>query len=123
MELNLGTVSYDGKWFDFGGGRLKVRPHPGSKVNFAIKNGVSVVLGEQTFDKFAYCLEAWEGFTAPARDGKPGEPIVLDDTVKRKIFDFRIGKAVVDGAEVVLVDFVITKADELFAEIRGAEKN
>jgi len=120
MELNIGKVSYEGQWFDFGNGRVKIRPLPATKLNFTVRDGGTMIAGEQSFDRFRYSLEAWENFTTPAPDLKP---IDLTDEVKRKLFDFRVGSAVIDGQEVALVDFVAQKAQEILAGIQSAEKN
>lgn len=120
MELNVSKCSYDGKWFDFGNGRLKVRPYPASKQNFVMKDGNVVFLGEQAFDKFKYCLEAWENYVTPAPENKP---IELTDDIKKKVFDFRLGAVKIDDKEMTISDFVITKADELFREAVETEKN
>lgn len=120
MNLHIAKCSYEGKWFDFGGARVKVRPYPASKITFAVKDGAMILSGEQTLDKFRHCLEAWEGFMTPPPDNKA---IVLTDEVKQKLYDFRLGSTMIDGKEVSLVDFVTSTADEMTAEIRSAEKN
>jgi hypothetical protein len=119
MELDISKCIYDGKWFDCGNGKLKIRPYPASKLAFVVKDGGAVFSGEQNFEKFKFCLVAWEGFVTPAPENKP---ITLNDDVKKKIFDFRI--SVKDGdKEVFISDFVTEKADELFKEAQVAEKN
>ena len=120
MELNIAKNPYDGKWFDFGNGRLKIRPYPASKQGFAIRDGNVVFPGEQTLNMFLYCLEAWENYVTPAPENKP---IELTAEVKKKIFDFRLGSTVIDGNELTISDFVTLKADELFREALEAEKN
>jgi hypothetical protein len=114
MKLNLEKAAYEGRWFDFADGKLKIRPYPASKTAFAIKDGAFIVYGEQNLEKFIYCLTAWEGITYD--DGKPLE---LTKELKKQIFDFRLCKS---GDE-TMSDFVIQKADELFAEAQGQEKN
>lgn len=111
MDLKLEKVSYDGEWFDFGDMRVKVRPYPASKVILTIKDGAFMVSGEQNLNKFIHCLVDWEN-----KEKLTGE-------VKRKIFDFRLGKTEIDGTEICLSDFVIQKADEMFAKVEAAEKN
>ena len=117
MKLQLEKASYEGRWFDFGDGRLKIRPYPASKSTFAIKDGVVIFFGEQNLDKFTYCLMAWEGMDAE------GKPVELTKEAKRKVYDFRLGKATIGGAEIQMSDFVIQKADEMLAEAQEAEKN
>lgn len=119
MELALDKISYDGKWFDFGNGRLKIRTYPASRQNFTMKDGNIVFLGEQSFDKFKHCLVDWDNYVKPGTQ----EKIILTDEVKRKVFDFRLGLTVVDDKELSIADFVLLKADELFKEMAEAEKN
>jgi len=114
MQLKFEKAAYEGKWFDFGDGKLKIRPYPASKQAFAIKDGVFIVYGEQNLEKFIYCLTAWEGFT-----GEDKKPVELTKDLKKQIFDFRLCKS----GEVTMSDFVIQKADELFIEAQGQEKN
>jgi hypothetical protein len=111
MDLKLDKVSYDGEWFNFGDMRVKVRPYPASKVTLVIKDGAFMISGEQNLNKFQHCLVEWENTEK------------LTNEVKRKVFDFRLGKAEIDGADTCLADFVIQKADELFRKIEAAEKN
>lgn len=120
MELKISKISYDARLFDYGttGAKLKIRPYPASKNNFIFRQGGGMVLsGENSFDKFAHCLVDWEGF------GEDGKPIPLTDEVKKKVFDFQIGKTTIDGEEITLSAFVIQKADELAAEMGELEKN
>lgn len=119
MELNLDKISYDGKWFDFGNGRLKIRTYPVSKQNFVMKDGNIIFLGEQSFDKFKHCLVDWDNYVKAGTE----EKIILTEEVKRKVYDFRIGLTAIDDKELSISDFVITKADELFKEMVEAEKN
>lgn len=120
MELDISKCSYEGKWFDFGNGRLKIRAYPASKQSFAIKDGNVVFPGEQGLDRFKYCLMAWENYVTPAPENKP---IELTDEVKKKVYDFRLGPVEIDGAQVTISDFVTVKAEELFKEMIAAEKN
>lgn len=120
MELNISKASYDGKWFDYGttGARVQIRPYPASRANYAFKrDGVMVLSGEQNLDKFSYCFIGWEGF------GDEGKTIPLTDETKRKVFDFGLGKTMIDGEEMTLSQFVIREADRLTAEIGELEKN
>ena len=119
MDLELNTVSYEGKWFDFGNARLKIRPFPASRVNLRYKEGAVILAGENTLEKFRYCLQAWEGFVSSG-DAKP---IELTDEIKRKVFDFRLGSVKIGEQDMTISDFVISKADELFLEMVSAEKN
>lgn len=121
MDLNISGVSYEGKWFDFGDGRLKIRPYPASKTNFIFKDGGAVLSGEQGFEKFNYCLESWEGFVA--KDDEAKKPIELTEDVKRKVFDFRLGSIKDGDQEITMPDFVFARADELLKGIVAAEKN
>ena len=119
MEVNIIGCSYEGKWFDFGNAKLKIRPCPASRQNFGVKDGVVVFLGADSFDKFKYALEAWEGYVTVG-DHKP---IELTDEVKKKVFDFRLGATEIDGEKFVIADFVLRKADELVTQVVADEKN
>lgn len=119
MELDLDKPSYEGRWVDFGNGRLKIRAYPASKQNFITKDGNIIFLGEQTLDKFKYCLMDWDNYVKTGTQ----EKIILTDEVKKRLYDFRLGQAVIDGKEMTISDFVILKADELFREMTEAEKN
>jgi len=119
MELNLDKLSYDGKWFDFGNGRLKIRPYPTSEQNFVVKDGNIIFLGEQSLEKFKYCFEGWDNYVKKGTTDK----IILDDVVKKKLYDFRVGKTMIGEKELSISDFVILKADEMMKETQAAEKN
>jgi len=117
MNLNLENVSYDGRWFEFDDVRLKIRPYPASKMSFMIKDGNAIIAGEYGLEKFMYCLMAWEWLDAEKKAAE------LTKEVKQKIYDFRLGKATIDGEEISLSDFVTNKADELFIEASANQKN
>lgn len=120
MELNLKEYSYEGQWFDFGNGRLKIRPYPASKMDFAFNDGNIIISGEQSWEKFKYCLMAWENYVTPAPEHKP---IELSDEVKKKVFDFHLVSVMIDDKEVTMSAFVVSKADELFTKAVIVEKN
>lgn len=121
MELNIGKNIYEGQWFDFGDGKLKIRAYPASKSSFAWKDGAIVFSGDLNFEKFRYCLIEWEGFVA--RGDKDKKPLALTDEIKRKIFDFNIGSVLIDGKEISMAAFVISRADEMMGAAEAAEKN
>ena len=119
MELNLDKISYEGEWFEFGNGRLKIRAYPLSKQDFVIKNGNLVILGEYELAKFKYCLLDWDNYVKPGTQ----EKIILTDEVKQKVYDGRLGVTMIDGKELSISEFVRIKADELFEKMAEAEKN
>ena len=119
MELNISKCTYEGQWFHFGDGRLKIRPYPASKQSFSYRDGAVLVPGSAAMDKFKFCLMEWDSFVQPGTK----DPIELTDEVKTKIFDFKLGTAVIDGEEVSMADFVLMKADDLFRLKGEAEKN
>lgn len=120
MELNIDKCSYDGKWYDFGNGRLKIRAYPASRQSFAVKDGNVVFPGETGLERFKYCLTAWENYVTPAPENKA---ITLTDEVKKKVYDFRLGETEIDGKLMSISDFVTLKSDELFREMIVSEKN
>jgi hypothetical protein len=115
MKIDLGKVSYEGKWFDFGEARLKIRPYPASRTDVAFKDGAMIFSGEAANDMFDYCLEAWE--TVSDIDGKA---IKMTRAVKKQVYDFRLGKTTMaDGTEEVMSDFVLKTARALMVEIEA----
>lgn len=119
MKLDLGKVSYEGRLFEFGEAKLKIRPYPASRTDVAFKDGAVIFSGDAAFDMFAYCLETWEG----VEDAK-GKPLALTPAVKKQVYDFRIGRAVTpDGKEETLADFVLRTAREMTAAIEADTKN
>lgn len=119
MKIDLGKVSYDGRWFDFGESRLKIRPYPASRSDVAFKDGAMIFSGDAASEMFAYCLEAWEGVT-----DADGKALKLTAAVKKQVYDFRLGKATEkDGSETTLADFVLKTARSLTAEIEADTKN
>jgi len=119
MKIDLGKVSYDGQWFDFGEARLKIRPYPASRTDVAFKDGAVIFSGEAANDMFSYCLEAWEGVT-----DAEGKALKLTPAVKKQVYDFRIGKTTMpDGTEETMADFVLKTARSLTAGIEADVKN
>jgi len=119
MKLDLAKISYDGRWFDFGESRLKIRPYPASRTDVAFKDGAVLLSGDAGHDMFAYCLEAWEGVT-----GADDKPLKLTPAVKKQVYDFRLGKSLAaDGTEETIADFVLRTARTLTAEIETDTKN
>lgn len=114
MKIDLNKVSYDGKWFDHGDARVKIRPYPASRSDVAIKDGAMIFAGDAGFDMFSYCLEAWEGVS-----DADGKELKLSPEIKKKVFDFGLGS--VDG--LTLSAFVIQKARQLSADIEADAKN
>lgn len=115
MDLSLDKVSYEGEWFEFGTAKIKIRPYPASKNVLRLKDGALEISGELNLNKFMFCLEAWESTGSKLPE--------LNAEIKKKMFDFRLGKAKIDGVEICLSEFVIRKADELFQKIEDSEKN
>ena len=114
MKMDLNKVSYDGQWFDFGDFRTKIRPYPDSRMDVMFNDGNRVFSGEATFDRFSYCLEAWEGVV-----DANGQPLKLTSEVKKTIYDFNLG--VVDG--VSLPVFVLRTAGNMASAIENDTKN
>lgn len=109
MKIDLAKISYDGEWFDFKDGRVKVRPFPRSRSKFKMIEGALIFSGAETLEQFLYCLQEWEGFT-----DTEGKAMKLTDAVKTKVFDSGI---------MGLADFVIAKNVELQRRIAEEEKN
>ena len=119
MKIDLNRASYDGKWFDFGEARLKIRPYPMSRTDVAFKDGAVVFSGDASLDIFTYCLTEWEGVV-----DADGGPLRLTPDVKKKIYDFKLGRAVNEaGIEEPLSDFVLRTARTLTDEIGADAKN
>lgn len=114
MKIDLNKASYDGKWFDFGEARLKIRPYPMSLASVAFKDGAMLFSGDEGMDMFTYCLVDWEGVVDAG-----GQPLKLTQDVKKKLYDFRLGRS----AEDFLSDFVLRTARALTAEIGDDTKN
>jgi len=119
MELDINKCTYDGQWFDFGNGRLKIKPYPASKQDISFSGNTITFSGKQTFDRFCYCLVEWDKFSTPAPENKP---IALTDEVKKKVFDFNLGAEKVDDVVMTIPEFVTMKAKELFDSIREKEQ-
>ena len=119
MKIDLGKVSYDGKWHDFGDARLKIRPYPASRNEVAFKDGAVIFSGAAAWDMFNYCLEAWE-----AVSDAEGNPIRLTAEVKKQVHDFGLGRATLpDGTEQNLSTFVLSAARRITSEIEEDAKN
>jgi len=114
MKINMEKASYDGQWFDFGDGSLKIRPYPNSRQNVTIRDGGVILSGDSAFDMFSYCLTEWKAII-----GADDQPLDLNPDVKKKIYDFRLGS--VDG--VVMSDFVLKTARELTVKMGDDTKN
>jgi hypothetical protein len=118
MKIDLNKASYDGKWFDFGEARLKIRPYPMSRTDTTIKDGAMVFLGDASMEMFTYCLTEWEGVV-----DADGKPLNLTIDVKKKIYDFKLGCVKKDEKTVSLSDFVLITARKLTEEIGAETKN
>lgn len=119
MKLNLAKVSYDGKWFDFGESKLKIRPYPASRAEVAFKDGARIYSGDAAWDMFSYCLEAWDQVT-----DAEGKALKLTSEVKKQVYDFRLGETTLpDGSELPISDFVLMTARKLTGEIEADAKN
>lgn len=109
IRLDLDKFSYDGQWYDFKDGRLKIRPFPRSMENNTLSRDGIVVRGEDAFEKFSYCLVDWEGVT-----GANDAPLALTPNVKKVVFDSGMGG---------IPAFVLKKVAELDAEWESDQKN
>jgi hypothetical protein len=114
MKIDLNKVSYDGKWFDFGEARLKIRPYPLSLTDIAFKDGAMVYAGDASLEMFIYCLTEWENVV-----DADGQPLKLTPDVKKKIYDFKLGR----DKEDVMSGFVLRTARSLTEEIGNDSKN
>lgn len=114
MKINIAKASYDGRWFEFGEARLKVRPYPNSRRDITIKSGAVILSGDAGLDMFSYCLTEWDGVI-----GADETPLELTPEVKKKIYDFRLGCI----GEESMSDFVLRTARELTEEIGTDTKN
>lgn len=114
MIIDMAKISYEGRWYDFGDGRLKIRPYPMSKSNVIIKDGAMIISGDESCEMFQYCLVEWERVQdAEGKDLKP------TNEVKKKIYDFKLGEA---GGQ-SMSGFVLVTARALTEEIGAAVKN
>lgn len=119
MKIDLNKANYDGDWYEFGGIRLKIRPFPMSRADVSFKDGAVVISGDSSHDMFAYCLVDHEGLV-----DADGKPIKLTPEVKKKIYDFKLGRSIDEnGDEASLSDFVIRKARLRQEQIGNDEKN
>lgn len=114
MKIDLNKASYEGKWFDFGESRLKIRPYPLSRTEVTFKDGAVVFGGAAAMDMFVYCLTEWEGVV-----DAEGKSLKLTEDVKKKIYDFKLGRMDDD----TLSDFVLKTARVLTEEIGADTKN
>ena len=84
MKLTIGKYG-EGKWFDFGDGKLKIRPYPASMSNVQANiDGFVVISGEDQLKAFKFCLQEWKNFT----DEKTGKDVELTDKVKDYIYNY-----------------------------------
>ena len=109
MQLDITDLTYEGTWYDFGDGKLKIRPYPASKSDVVFRDGSLVITGENQYEIFSYCLEEWKDFV-----DADGKPLALTDAVKQKVFDFQL-------AGIPL--FVLNKVRRFEQEKAGREKN
>lgn len=114
MKIDMGKVSYDGRWYDHGEARLKIRPYPLSRAEVAFRDGSVIISGDASWDMFDYCLIEWENVT-----GADGAPLKLNTQIKKQIYDFRLGK--IDG--VGISDFVLAQGRKLTQEVEEDTKN
>ncbi|MHB8772959.1 MAG: hypothetical protein ACYC7J_18345 [Syntrophales bacterium] len=116
MKINVARASYEGMWFDFGDGRLKIRPYPLSKADLIIKDGAVIVSGDDSLEMFDHCLIEWERVDD---GGDPPQPLKLTAAVKKLIYDFGLGE--VDG--IPMSGFVLQTARRITRDISAAAKN
>lgn len=118
MKIDLNKASYEGKWFDFGESRLKIRPYPLSRTDVAFKDGAMVFSGDASLEMFIYCLTEWEQVV-----DADGKPLKLTADVKKKIYDFGLGSITEDEKVETLSGFVLKKARSMTEEIGAETKN
>lgn len=120
MKLDIGSLSYDPVWYDFGTGELaseheeghvymRIKPVPLSESDVILKDGGLVFTGESRCAVFKKALVAWKNVTDPH-----GKELPCTDEVKQKIFDFQLGG---------ISSFVLGKCDEFIRKKADDEKN
>ena len=114
MKLDLNKISYEGKFFDFGESRLKIRPYPMSRMDLVFKEGAMVFSGDASLDMFLYCLTEWENIV-----DAEGNPLKLTPDVKKKIYDFKLGSVGEDS----MSEFVLKTARSITEAIGDDTKN
>ncbi len=100
MKIDIKTVSYEAQKYKFGDAMLGIKPFPLSKSDAGVKDGVLILTGENNFRIFNESLESWDVM------GADGKPLPCTAEVKKKIFDFALGKV----NDEKMSDFVIGKA-------------
>ena len=122
MKLTIGKYG-EGKWFDFGDGKLKIRPYPASMSNVQANiDGFVVISGEDQLKAFMFCLQEWENFKEE-EDGIPEKDwkeIKLTDKVKRYIYDY---PDLVDDEGTGISIFVLQKGKIAAETLEQEEKN
>jgi len=109
MQLDLSKVNWEGKWFDYNGSRLKIRPRPRSQTKFIMREDGILFSGPERLETFKYCLVEWENVV-----DQDDSPIPLTDAIKVQLFESGAGG---------ISDFVLEKNLELFSQMASLEKN
>lgn len=104
MKLSLSKINFEGEWFDFGDGKLFIRPMPMSRQR--IRQDMD--LAESLREVFMFCLVKWENFE------EGGKPIDLTDAIKEKLYE---------SNHAGIRNFVIAKNTEKLASFVELEKN
>jgi len=120
MKIDLGRLSYDPVWYDFDTGDptsdqkpdghyLQIKPVPFSEMEIILREGDMLISGRSLCKMFKGALTGMNGFTDANNN-----PIPCTDSVKQKLFDFKLGG---------ISDFVVNKCWEFFGEKEDDEKN
>jgi len=109
MRLDVSKETYEAKWYDFNGCRLRIRPYGIGQGDIVFRDNELVQRGEDRWKMFDYSLVAWEGVT-----DQNGEKLALTAEVKRRVFDFGLGG---------IATFVILKNSEFLVDKQDQEKN
>lgn len=95
MKINTKKNYSEARWFTKPTGaeavaddpKFLVRPFPASKEEFVgRRDGTMVLTGKNLYDKFSYCLVAWENI-----NGDDDQPLKLTEAVKQVVFDNGLG--------------------------------
>ena len=109
MKIFMSKSSYGAEWYDYEGCRLKIKPYPMGRVDFANKDGATIFSSEERFKMFDYSLVAWEGVV-----DEDGAALLLTKQVKKQVFEYRLGG---------ISDFVLETSTQVRTKIEEQEKN
>ena len=106
MKLSLSKIKFEGEWYDFGDGKLLIRPIPMSRQRIRQEaSGITETLKETFF----YCLLDWQNFF-----DENDQPMKLTEEIKEKLFE---------SNHAGIRNFVMQKNGEKLNEFAELEKN